>query len=294
MNASLETTVDTALGPIPVRTFGGGGPAVVLTHGFFVDGRLWDPVLPLLSADFRIVVPDLPLGAHQAPVPDRSRLTPAAVAEALSAVVRSVPGARGLVGFDTGGAPCQLALAADPGLVDALALGPCDAFEHFPPLAIKPLVWAARLPGGVRATFALFGSPALQRMPLPLAWVAKRKIDASLIRAWAAPVRTNKEILADAKAMILRMSGQELRVATESLRGWDHPALIFWAEDEIVFPKKDAHRLYDLFPRARLEWVADSRTFTCVDQPARTAALLNEFFSGALLGRPAEPASTAR
>ena len=277
-----QSVVETPLGPIPVRTFGEQGPALILTHGFFVDGRLWDLVAPRLAEEFRVVIPDLPLGAHVTPVRDRSRLTPAAVAEALTEVIRSVPGPRGLVGFDTGGAICQLALSADKGLVDALALGPCDAFEHFPPPKIRPLAWSARIPGGLRASFALLGTPALQRMPLPLAWVAKKKIDPVLVRSWAAPARTNKRILADAAALIRTMSGRELRRATESLRGWDRPALVFWAEDEFVFPKKDAHRLVALFPNGRLEWVADSRTFTCLDQPEATATLLATFFGKAL------------
>ena len=58
-----------------------------------------------------------------------------------------------LVGNDTGGAICQLMLAADAGRIGAAVLTNCDAFGTFPPRALAPLFFAAapsrdgRLPG---------------------------------------------------------------------------------------------------------------------------------------------------
>src|SRR4028119_627278 len=78
-----ETTVATRVGPLRVRQAGGGGPTVLLVHGLLLDGRLWDGVVEALPRDVRVVVPDLPLGAHRRPVPDRSVLTPEHVAGAL-------------------------------------------------------------------------------------------------------------------------------------------------------------------------------------------------------------------
>jgi len=37
----------------------GEGPALLLLHGFFGTGGMWDPYLPLLSDHFRLVIPDL-------------------------------------------------------------------------------------------------------------------------------------------------------------------------------------------------------------------------------------------
>lgn len=37
----------------------GDGPPVVLVHGYPLSGRLWDGVIPLLSPNYRVIVPDL-------------------------------------------------------------------------------------------------------------------------------------------------------------------------------------------------------------------------------------------
>lgn len=46
----------------------GGGPPVVLLHGLLMNHTQWDAVLGLLPDGFRYVLPDLPLGAHPAPM----------------------------------------------------------------------------------------------------------------------------------------------------------------------------------------------------------------------------------
>lgn len=37
----------------------GSGPPIVLVHGFPLDGRIWDDVVPLLAKTHRVIVPDL-------------------------------------------------------------------------------------------------------------------------------------------------------------------------------------------------------------------------------------------
>lgn len=44
---------------IAYRVHGTGGPTLVLLHGFCGDGRYWDPIVSDLSADFKLVIPDL-------------------------------------------------------------------------------------------------------------------------------------------------------------------------------------------------------------------------------------------
>src|SRR4028119_355756 len=93
-----ETTVATRVGPLRVRQAGGGGPTVLLAHGLLLDGRLGDGVGDALPRDVRVVVPDLPLGAHRRPVPDRSVLTPEHVAGALLDVLDGVDASPGALG----------------------------------------------------------------------------------------------------------------------------------------------------------------------------------------------------
>src|SRR5215470_5906032 len=142
-------TIDLPIGSVDYRVVGPSGatsPAAVFVHGFLVNATLWDPVAEKLAADgVRCILPDWPLGAHRRPVSPDADLSPIAVASA----VTDLFGALGLhdvvlVGNDTGGALCQLALRGDTHRVGGLVLTNCDAFEQFPPRFFVPLFTLAR------------------------------------------------------------------------------------------------------------------------------------------------------
>ena len=122
---------------IPLRDTGGDGPPVLFLHGLLVDGSIWDPVVERLP-DHRCLVPELPLGSHTAPFPDRSRLTPQGVADLAAGVLDELALEDvTLVASDTGGALAQLIVTTRPERIGRLVLTPCDAFETFPPPLFK-------------------------------------------------------------------------------------------------------------------------------------------------------------
>ncbi len=55
------------------------------------------------------------------------------------------------------------------------------------------------------------------------------------------------------------------------------PVLIAWGCDDLFFLRGNAKRLQRDIPNATLEWVADSRTFVQLGQPARLVRLLSAF-----------------
>jgi pimeloyl-ACP methyl ester carboxylesterase len=142
-------TIDLPIGAVDYRVFGpdaAGAPAVVFVHGFLVNCTLWDPVAERLGADgVRCIVPDWPLGAHRRPADPDAELSPVAVADAVVALLDSLDlHDVVLVGSDTGGGLCQLALRGEPDRVGGLVLTNCDAFEQFPPRFFVPLFVMAR------------------------------------------------------------------------------------------------------------------------------------------------------
>ena len=175
------------------------GPIVFL-HGVMVDGSLWDDVVALLP-DRECVVLELPLGSHTVPVPDRSRQTPAGVAELiLDELERRDLRDVTLVGCDTGGMLAQLVVARDASRISRLVLTPCDALEVCPPALFKPMFALGRFP--------LLMSAFLQ----PLA-VHSRAAIADRVRVadeagrctrvwpgWGTPSLRDREILRDAAA----------------------------------------------------------------------------------------------
>jgi pimeloyl-ACP methyl ester carboxylesterase len=260
-----------------VRTVG-EGPALVCTHGLLVDGQIWDEVARGIAAHgYRVVLPDLPLGAHTVPVKDRRQLTTPSVAAAIFDMADALGVDRfALLGFDTGGALAQVATAADVDRVDRLALLSCDAFEHFPPPLIRPFQWAARWSPLMTLVLKSLSSPRFQHRPLPLGFVAKHKIDPRLIEAWRQPTASDPEIREGCAAFIRQMSPVDTLSAARKLAEYPGPSMVMWSREDKVFPRRDAQRLADLLPGCQLRWIDDSYVFAPLDNPERTTALTLE------------------
>lgn len=56
--------IPTCLGPLHVRDSGGDGPALLLWHSLFVDGRSFHALLPLLPKGYRLLCVDGPCHGH--------------------------------------------------------------------------------------------------------------------------------------------------------------------------------------------------------------------------------------
>jgi pimeloyl-ACP methyl ester carboxylesterase len=93
-------------------------------------------------------------------------------------------------------------------------------------------------------------------------------------RAWTAAPPVVRE---DTRLVTRALQPQALLDAEHALRQFDRPVLIVWAVDDKLFPVRDAERLAEVFPNARLERVSASRTFVMVDQPDRLADLVASF-----------------
>jgi len=271
----MYANTSTTAGPLPVLDTGGDGPVLLFVHGAFVDGRLWRDVVAALADGHRCVVPDLPLGAHRTALRDPDDATAARVARQVVGLMdaldlRDVT----LVGNDTGGAICQLVAAERRARLGALVLTSCDAFDHFPPTMMKPLCWAARLPGAATALAQPLRLRAVRKATF--APVAGERLDPALVDDWLRPVCTDPGVRRDAVRLLATTRPAVLRAAVERLRGFDRPALVVWAADDRVFPRRDGQRLAELLG-APFELVAASRSFIPVDQPRRLAELLRAF-----------------
>jgi pimeloyl-ACP methyl ester carboxylesterase len=255
----------------------GEGPPVVFVHGLLVDGALWRKVTPLLEGSARSIVPDLPLGSHRTAMNADADITPHGVAR----LVGDFLAALGLedvtlVGNDTGGLISQL-VALDHGeRVGRLVLTNCDCFEVFPPKEFVPMVKSARVPGAVKAALQPMRSAAARRTMLAYGGLA-REIPDEVTAAWTEPARTDAAIRGD---LIRFMKAVDKSVAVEAatrLPQLKVPSLVAWAQDDRFFPRELGERLAATLPNARLEPVADSRTFVPEDQPEALAELIRGF-----------------
>ncbi|RXK49421.1 alpha/beta fold hydrolase [Halorientalis pallida] len=277
---SERRTVDLPQGPIQYYDIGSGEP-VLFVHGAFVDGNLWRNVAEPLSDTARCLVPTLPLGGHDVAMDPDADLTPSGVADLLAQFLDEIGVERvTLVGNDTGGAICQVFLAAYPERVERLVLTNCDAFDNFPPIQALPFVWGARIPGAVGLFARVLGSQRIRRQTFAL--LAKHPIQPDVLDGYTDSLRSDAAVRRDLRKALLGVSPEYTNEAATVFPTFDRPVLLAWAPEDPIFPLEDAQALADRFPNARLERVDGSNALVPEDQPDRLVDLLVDFLSASV------------
>jgi pimeloyl-ACP methyl ester carboxylesterase len=263
-------------GTIRYRDEGTGEP-IVFVHGLLTNGELWREVAPRLAADFRVIVPDWPLGSQELPLEPGADFSPPALAQIIADFLAELDLENvTLVGNDTGGALCQLVAIHHPDRLARLVLTPCDAYEHFPPPLFRPLQALARIPGAIAMIMRSLRAPAARRLPFAYGWITKRGDDA-LTASWIAPALASREIRRQIAAILTGFSPRYTMQAAARFGEFTKPVLIAWAPEDRFFKLRNAERMAADFPDARLELIEDSYTFVSIDQPERTASLIAAF-----------------
>ena len=269
-------TIDLPIGPIDYRVFGpdtDGAPVAVFVHGFLVNGTLWDPVAERLAADgVCCIVPDWPLGAHRRPIGPHTELSPVAVADAVLALLDALDlHDVVLVGNDTGGGVCQLALRGDAPRVAGLVLTNCDGFEQFPPRFFVPLFVAARFRPMVWFLAQQIRLRAVRHSPLAFGALLNRPRDAKLTRSWVQPILDSAAIRRDVTRFARGLRRNELIDAATWLGRFSGPVRLVWGTRDKHFSIKLGRRLAAAFPEAQLDEVPDATTFVPIDRPDAVA-----------------------
>ncbi len=261
-DASLRT-VQLPQGPIQYRDMG-AGPPLLFIHGFLVNGEMWRKVYPPLSEHFRCVVLTLPLGGHTKPIHQDADLTPLGVAQLIDDFMAALNLMDvTVIACDTGGAFTQLVAVHYPERVGSLVLTNCDAFEHFVPPLLKPFIALFQIPGG--ASLLGFAARFRSVQNLLYALLAHAKLEPHVAESYFEGYIHSPEIRRDAKKVALGVSNRYTLEAAERFSEFHKPVLVVWGQDDRLFVFGE--RLADAFPNARLERVANSRTFVSEDQP---------------------------
>jgi len=263
-------------GTVHYRESGTGAPVVFL-HGYLMGARLWDPVVHLLEDEFRCLVPELPFGAHPAPMKPGADLTTAG----LGRLVADFLGALDLsdvtvVGNDSGAAVAQVVAARHAGRLGGLVLATGDAFGNYPPKPFRPLIAAART-GTLTAVLATLKARRARSLPTAYGWLTHGDLPHDLIDQWVAAYFADPDVRRDLRRLTAALGDDDFmnQIATE-LATFTRPALLAWAADDKFFPAEHAHRLAAILPDARVALIPGSRTWVMRDQPERTARLIGE------------------
>jgi pimeloyl-ACP methyl ester carboxylesterase len=257
----------------------GRGPPLLFVHGAMVSASIWAPLVERLAGRHRCIVPTLPLGSHRLAMDEDADLHPNAVADLLLELAVALElDAVHLVGNDSGGAVCQLAVARHPERIASLVLTNSDALEVFPPNAYLYLKYIASVP-------ALGGAFAkvLHRFPrlglLPLAWGSlARTIDARDVREWTEPLANDPGVRRDT-AKFFRAADRRLMLeAATRLRAFEGPVTLAWGTRDPFFRLSLARRLAAHFADASVIEIEGARTYPMLDEPARVAAAIASHF----------------
>jgi pimeloyl-ACP methyl ester carboxylesterase len=256
----------------------GTGPPIVFAHGLLVNANLWREVVARLAPDFRCLTLDLPLGSHLRPMREDADLTPTGLADLITGAMEAlgVEDAT-VVGNDTGGGLCQIAVTRRPDRVGRLVLTSCDAFESFPPKAFKPLTALGRAPFSIAAVLTPLRVRRLRRLPIAFGWLTHHPIDPRAEDSYVLPSLEDRGVRRDAAKVLVGLDPKHTLEAAERLRSFHRPALIAWSRDDRFFSASLAERLVALLPQGRLEWVEGARTFSPEDRPDRLAELIAGF-----------------
>ena len=252
------------------------GRPVVFIHGYSMGSSLWRPLSEQLAArGFSCLAPTWPLGAHTEPMREGAELT----MEGIAAIVGELLHALALedvvlVGNDTGGAIAQLVATSAPERLGALVLTSCDAFEHFPPPMLKPIIAAAKFPPAFHAAL----QPMRTRFGRKRGFGALAHADIDdLVAEWVEPALTNRRVRNDLRRFTASLNRETTVRVAARLPRFAKPALVAWSADDVFFPREDGQRLAEALPNSRLEVVENARTFSMIDQPDRLAGLIADF-----------------
>lgn len=257
----------------------GSGPPVVFVHGLMVDGRIWDPVLPLLAKSMRCIVPDWPQGAHKRPMQADADLSVPGLADLIADFIEALDlHDVTLVGNDTGGALSQLVCARRPQRIARLVLTTCDAYEVFPPPTFAILKALGRVPGLVWLTSqALHLLPVLRRLPFTYGDLTDAPLDGALVAQWIAPLRQQPGVRRDLRKILRSLSAHHTLAAATELRSFQRPALLLWSTRCHHFPEHLAQRLHRDLPRAELQWLDSAGVFLSLDHGSAVARRIAAF-----------------
>ena len=95
-----------------------------------------------------------------------------------------------------------------------------------------------------------------------------------LVAEWVQPALSDPRIADDLRRFTASLKQSDSIDAATRLAKYGRPALVAWSADDKFFPVEDGRKLASTLPGGRFELIADSRTFSMLDQPDALAALI--------------------
>ncbi len=274
-----ERWVPVVGGEIRVRRFrptAGPGTPVLLVHGAFLNGHLWDGMIEVLqtsSQPLDLIVADLPIGAHQRPMNTGTNVT----IPSLVAILISVLDALGLdrvvvAANDTGGAITQHLIVAHPERFSGALLTSTETPDNFPPRYFRFLFPPLRLRAAMWVTCQLLRTNLGRRLPFTFRHLIKRQLQAPEARTLMGPLWTSRGARNDLRLFLKGADPAAMKRAAAKFGTFASPVDVAWSASDRIFPDGDASLLASSFPAGRrVADITDAGSVSPLDQPEQVA-----------------------
>jgi pimeloyl-ACP methyl ester carboxylesterase len=244
----------------------GSGQTVLLLHGIPGVGAVWGEVSRLLSARYRVVVPDLIGFGDSARADDIQALWADAQAAAVVTLMDDLRIDDALVvGHDFGGPVAAHLVAQARTRVAGLVLASTNVFGDTPiPFPLSGVLWS-----GVGRPWEriIFSAPSLRMMVKQGVGDTATKLDPHLYVGDREQARAIRIIFASA----LRDLASRYGPITQILGRAHVPTRIVWGDRDPFFPVEQAHRTADLIQGAQVTVLPGGGHFLPEEKPAELA-----------------------
>jgi 3-oxoadipate enol-lactonase len=261
----VEMHIEIAGGLVEMDVAGIGRPLVLL-HSLLADRGSFARVVPPLSGEFRVIVPDLPGFGGSAPVGGGLAGVADRVAAALRALLGDTPPI--LLGNGFGGFVALTMAIRHPGLAARLVVADSGA------------------------AFSEAGRAAFRGMSSAVAANGLAAVTDTAMRRLFAPdfQAANPELMAERRAAFLRTDLGTFHMACQALaeldireavRSLHVPTLVLVGEQDEATPPPMAHELAALLPQASLTVLPGCAHVPQLQDPERFLAAIHPFITGA-------------
>ncbi|MGH8291387.1 MAG: alpha/beta fold hydrolase [Steroidobacteraceae bacterium] len=249
----------------------GRGPAVILLHGFPLNGFQWRGVIDRLCTQRRCVAPDF-MGLGFTEVTPGQDVTPGAQAEMIAAFLDSLGIKRvDIIANDSGGAVAQLFVSKFGPRARTLLLTNCDVETDSPPEALLPIIDVAR--GGLYSE--LYLRPWLMNKGMlrssnhwRLCYSDPGHPSDAAIAEYLGPLVSSPARSALTNRFAASLAPNPLAGITESLRRCQVPTRIAWGMSDEVFSHGNIEYLVSVLPRVTgIRKIAGAKLFFPEENP---------------------------
>lgn len=249
----------------------GAGESVILIHGIPTWGYLWHQLIPVLSAQNRVLAPDL-IGFGYSDKRDNFDRSIARQAEMIDALMEKLGIEKAnVVAHDIGGGVALRLGTLFPQRVEKLCLMNSVSYDSW---AIEAMIQLGH-PGAYTAASARATITVLRQM---LKQGFNETPDDEVLDGIFAPYTTEVgklSLIRNATALNTNLTTE----ITHLLHKIEAKTLILWGADDKFQLLKFGARLADDIPNAKLIPVENARHFVMIDQPEIVARRVSEFLA---------------